>query len=127
MGLQGDQGPLRDSENTSGKLCKGSTGFIKKLTGVGSCVGPTGLNDDVESIPVLPGCKLEVWDESDGVEKQIEAERQSENAGSKRDSKDSNNGEKLTLEGFGEPNYIEELNDDHDDLNEDISSFRCTC
>merc|ERR1712019_23559 len=116
----------------SGSLCKGSItsglrGAVNAVTGGSGCKGPTGLNDDVESTFVLPGCTLEVWDESEGLDKAIKAERESKNAGLVRNLKDIHDGEKLSLTAFDKPNWIEELNDDFDDLNEDISSFRCNC
>merc|ERR1712146_233295 len=46
-----------------GKLC--STG--SSLNPFSSCQGPR-LDNDVESMIVMPGCKLEVWDDEDGLE-----------------------------------------------------------
>ena len=75
----------------------------------------------------LKGCTLEVWDESDGVDKQVSAERNSANEGFIRNAKDLYNKEKLVLSAEGDANWIEELNDDFNDMNEDISSYRCRC
>merc|ERR1719312_1527767 len=44
-----------------------------------------------------------------------------------RNAKDLYNKEKLVLRAEGDANWIEELNDDFNDMNEDISSYRCTC
>merc|ERR1712062_372387 len=44
-----------------------------------------------------------------------------------KDAKDRYEQEKLVIEARNSPHWIEELNDDFDDLNEDISSYRCTC
>ena len=73
------------------------------------------------------GCTLEVWDESDGGDKQISAEKKSANEGFIRNAKDLYNKEKLVLSAKGDANWIEELNDDFNDMNEDISSYRCRC
>ena len=73
------------------------------------------------------GCTLEVWDESDGFEKQIQAEKDSANEGFVRNAKDLYNKEKLVLSAERDANWIEELNDDFNDMNEDISSYRCRC
>jgi len=81
----------------------------------------------VESFIVMPGCTLEVWDESDGFEKQIQAEKDSANEGFVRNAKDLYNKEKLVLSAERDANWIEELNDDFNDMNEDISSYRCRC
>merc|ERR1711993_110710 len=72
-----------------GKLC--STG--SSLNPFSSCQGPR-LDNDVESMIVMPGCKLEVWDDEDRYDQ-----------------------EKLVLEARNSPHWIEELNDDFDDLN----------
>ena len=101
-------------------------GSLSSLNPLSSCQGPR-LSDDVESLVVMPGCTLEVWDEDDGVEKQEREERVSFNAGEIRNAKDLYNKEKLVLSAKGDANWIEELNDDFNDLNEDIDSYRCTC
>merc|ERR1711878_180005 len=105
-----------------GKMC----GSFSSFNPLSSCKGPK-LEDDVESFIVMPGCTLEVWDESDGVDKQISAEKKSANEGFIRNAKDLYNKEKLVLSPKGDANWIEELNDDFNDMNEDISSYRCTC
>merc|ERR1712037_811111 len=94
----------------SGRLC-GVSGSLFS----GSCKGPK-LKDDVESLLVMPGCKLEVWDKGDGQEQAAKEEKKSANAGNLRDNKDR-----------GKPHWVEELNDDFDDMDEDIESYRCTC
>merc|ERR1712051_714239 len=105
-----------------GKMC----GTLSGINPLSSCKGPR-LEDDVESFIVMPGCTLEVWDESDGFEKQIQAEKDSANEGFVRNAKDLYNKEKLVLSAERDANWIEELNDDFNDMNEDISSYRCTC
>jgi len=53
----------------SGRLC-GVSGSLFS----GSCKGPK-LKDDVESLLVMPGCKLEVWDKGDGQEQAAKEEK----------------------------------------------------
>ena len=86
-------------------------------------------SDDVESLVVMPGCKLEVWDHDDGLSKQLDAEKDGPNDGARRTAKDQYKKNLLVLYGADPqtPNWINELDDDFDDLNEDIDSFRCTC
>merc|ERR1711923_572205 len=105
-----------------GKLC--STG--SSLNPFSSCQGPR-LDNDVESMIVMPGCKLEVWDDEDGVKDAEDEERKGFNQGNIKDTKDRYDQEKLVLEARNSPHWIEEMNDDFDDMNEDISSYRCTC
>ena len=76
---------------------------------------------------VMPGCKLEVWDHEDGLEDAEDEEKKSFNKGNIKDAKDRYDREKLVLEARNSPHWIEELNDDFNDMNEDISSYRCTC
>ena len=61
------------------------------------------------------------------MDKQVSAERNSANEGFIRNAKDLYNKEKLVLSAEGDANWIEELNDDFNDMNEDISSYRCRC
>ena len=51
-------------------------------------------------------------------------EKKSFNKGNVKDAKDRYDQEKLVLEARNSPHWIEELNDDFDDLDEDISSYR---
>ena len=102
-----------------GKLCSGGS----SLNPFSSCKGPR-LDNDVESMIVMPGCKLEVWDDEDGVSDAEDEERKSFNKGNIKDAKDRYDQEKLVIEARNTPNWIEELNDDFDDMNEDISSYR---
>ena len=37
------------------------------------------------------------------------------------------NRNKLVITAKGKPHWVEELNDDFDDMDEDIESYRCTC
>ena len=37
------------------------------------------------------------------------------------------NRNKLVFTAKGKPHWVEELNDDFDDMDEDIESYRCTC
>ena len=76
---------------------------------------------------IFLGCTLEVWDHDDGLEDQEKEERKSFNEGSLKSAKDTYDKNKLTLSAKGTPNWINELDDDFDDLNEDIDSYRCTC
>ena len=34
---------------------------------------------------------------------------------------------KISITATGSPNWIEELDDDFDDMDEDIETYRCTC
>ena len=40
---------------------------------------------------------------------------------------DRYNRNKLVFTARGKPHWVEELNDDFDDMDEDIESYRCTC
>merc|ERR1711936_1207100 len=72
-------------------------------------------------------CKLEVWDKGDGQEQAAKEEKKPANAGNLRDDKDRYNRNKLVFTAMGKPHWVEELNDDFDDMDEDIESYRCTC
>merc|ERR1711936_429722 len=63
-----------------GKLCSGGS----SLNPFSSCKGPR-LDNDVESMIVMPGCKLEVWDDEDGVSDAEDEERKSFNEGNNVD------------------------------------------
>ena len=41
-----------------------------------------------QSLIVMPGCKLEVWDKGSGLEDAVKQEKKSPNAGNIRDNKD---------------------------------------
>merc|ERR1712119_66564 len=105
-----------------GKLCS----TISSRNPLSSCKGPS-LDNDVESMIVMPGCKLEVWDDENGLEDAEDEEKKGFNQGNFIDIKERYEREKLVLEARNSPNWIEELNDDFEDLDEDISSYRCTC
>ena len=73
------------------------------------------------------GCTLEVWDESAGLDNQEKEEKVSFNAGELRNSKDLYNQDKIKITAKVAPLWIEELNDDFDDMSNDIDSYRCNC
>ena len=103
-----------------GKLCSGGS----SINPFSSCKGPR-LDNDVESFIVMPGCKLEVWDDEDGVSDAEDEEKKSFNKGNLKDAKDRYDQEKLVIEASSSaPHWVEEMNDDFNDMNEDISSFR---
>merc|ERR1712112_35288 len=110
--------------NDKGKLCGGFLGVKNPLS---SCKGPSGLKDDVTSLIVMPGCKLEVWDHGSGLEDAEKAEAKSFNAGNLRDNKDKYKQNKLEFEAKVSPLWVEDIDDDYDDMEDDIESFRCTC
>jgi len=125
-----------------GKLCGSSSSLANaaaSVVGAGpasSCIGPN-IEDDIESFIVMPGCTLEVWDKDVSLKRptgekgslwyQEKKEKESANAGFLRDAIDKYNRNKISLKAVGTPNWIEELNDDFEDMNEDIATFRCTC
>ena len=102
-----------------GKLC----GTVSGFNPFSSCEGPR-LEDDVESFIVMPGCKLEVWDDREGAKNALAEESKGFNQGNLRDAKDRYNQDKLVLEARDSPNWIEELKNDFDELNKDIGSYR---
>ena len=79
------------------------------------------------TVIVTLGCTLEVWDQSDGLDNQEKEEKVSFNAGEVRNSKDLYNQDKIKITAKVAPLWIEELNDDFDDMSNDIDSYRCTC
>merc|ERR1712013_527498 len=101
--------------------CKASKTFhiVKK--------GEEGKLCDIESLAVMPGCTLEVWDKGSGLEDAQKEEKKGFNAGNIRDNKDRYDRNKLTISAQGTPNFVEEINDDFDDMDEDIESYRCKC
>ena len=74
----------------------------------------------------MPGCTLEVWDKGSGLEDAKKEEKKGANAGNIRDNKDRYKRNKLAVTAFGSPNWVEEINDDFDDMDEDIESYRCS-
>ena len=72
----------------------------------------------------MPGCTLEVWDKGSGLEDAQKEEKKGFNAGNIRDNKDRYDRNKLTISAQGTPNFVEEINDDFDDMDEDIESYR---
>jgi len=70
-------------KNEQGKLC----GLRSGLNPVSSCKG-SGLKDDVESLLVMPGCRLEVWDKGSGLADAIAEERKGFNEGDYKNMKD---------------------------------------
>lgn len=106
-----------------GKLCGTRSG----LNPLSSCKS-RGLKDDIEALLVLPGCKLEVWDKGSGLEDAEKEERKGFRQGDYKDQVDRYDRNKLvfTADRSG-PHWVEEINDDFDDMDEDIESFRCTC
>merc|ERR1712014_439116 len=106
-----------------GKLCGTGSG----LNPLSSCKG-RGLKDDIEALFVMPGCKLEVWDHGSGLEDVIDEERKGFNQGDYKNMKDLYDQNKLIFRADRtKPHWVEEINDDFDDMDEDIESFRCTC
>ena len=72
----------------------------------------------------MPGCTLEVWDNRNGLANAMAEERKSYNAGNYKDAKDRYNRKKLVFSAYQTMQIVEELNDDFDDMNEDIESYR---
>ena len=72
----------------------------------------------------MPGCTLEVWDKGSGLEDAKKEEARSYNAGNYKDSVDRYDRNKLVFSAFKDIHMIEELNDDFDDMDEDIESYR---
>merc|ERR1739838_864116 len=105
-----------------GKLC----GTVSSFNPLSSCNGPR-LKDDIESLAIMPGCTLEVWDKGSGLEDAKKEEKKSANFGNIRDNKDRYDRNKLVFTAVGAPNFVEEIDDDFDDMNEDIESYRCKC
>merc|ERR1711872_961732 len=78
-----------------GKLC----GAVSRLNPFSSCKGPR-IKDDIESLVVMPGCTLEVWDKRSGL----------------ADAKDRYDRNKLVFSAFQNIQIVEEINDDFDDM-----------
>merc|ERR1711887_351030 len=66
-----------------GKLC----GTVSSLNPFSSCKGPK-LKDDIESLAVMPGCTLEVWDKGSGLKDAVDEEKKGPNAGNIKDNRD---------------------------------------
>merc|ERR1712179_838489 len=111
-------------DGEKGKFCGGAFGISNPLS---SCKGPGGLKDDITSLMVMPGCKLEVWDHSSGLSNAEAEEKKSPNAGKLRDAKDKYKQNKLEFEATRDPFWVEDIDSDFDDLDNDIESYRCTC
>merc|ERR1712215_337228 len=105
-----------------GKLC----GTVSSFNPFSSCVGPR-LKDDIESLVVMPGCTLEVWDHGGGLEDAKKVEKENFNAGDYKDQVDRYNRNKLVFSARGDIQIVEEIDDDFDDMDEDIESYRCRC
>jgi len=105
-----------------GKLC----GTASSFNPFSSCVGPR-LKDDIESLVVMPGCTLEVWDKGSGLADAKKEEAKSYNKGNYKDSVDRYDRNKLVFSAFKDIQIVEEINDDFDDMDEDIESYRCRC
>jgi len=105
---------------------KGEEGKLCGLNPFRSCAGPR-IKDDIESLVVMPGCTLEVWDKSNGLEKAKREEQKSYNAGNYKDNVDRYDRNKLAFSAFRDIQIVEEINDDFDNMNEDIESYRCRC
>merc|ERR1719309_879215 len=97
--------------------CKRSSSYLSLRSG-DSGVLPlisTGLRrNDVESLIVAYRCKLELWDDDQGLEKGIAPDVVVDRSS------------RLNL---GRNKYVDSLADDEDleDLDEKISAYRCTC
>merc|ERR1711936_784597 len=79
-----------------GKLC----GTVSSFNPFSSCVGPR-LKDDIESLVVMPGCTLEVWDHKAGLEDAKKEEMKNFNAGNYKDNVDRYNRNKLVFSARG--------------------------
>eukprot|EP00092_Neocalanus_flemingeri_P032642 GFUD01035505.1.p1 GENE.GFUD01035505.1~~GFUD01035505.1.p1 ORF type:complete len:197 (+),score=64.04 GFUD01035505.1:47-592(+) len=105
-----------------GKLC----GTVSRFNPLSSCVGPR-IKDDIESLVVMPGCTLEVWDKGSGLQNAKKEEAKSYNAGNYKDNVDRYKRNKLVFSASRNIQIVEEINDDFDDMDEDIESYRCRC
>ena len=72
----------------------------------------------------MPGCTLEVWDKRSGLADAKTQERKSYNAGNYKDAVDRYERNKLVSSAFQNIQIVEEINDDFDDMDEDIESYR---
>merc|ERR1711874_695281 len=95
--------------------CKDSeTHFVIPKDGKGKLCGVSSFNP-------LSSCK--------GPNIKEEEEAKGFNQGDYKDQEDRYDRNKLvfTAKRGGDPHWVEELNDDFDDMDEDIESYRCTC
>merc|ERR1712029_666396 len=60
------------AKGEEGKLC----GTLSSVNPMSSCRGPR-IKDDIESLVVMPGCTLEVWDNLNGLANAMAEERKS--------------------------------------------------
>jgi len=82
----------------------------------------------LQSLLVMPGCRLEVWDHGSGLADAIAEERKGFNQGDYKNMKDMYKQNKLVFNSDrSRPHWVEEINDDFDDMDDDIESFRCRC
>ena len=72
----------------------------------------------------MPGCTLEVWDKRNGLANAKKEERKTYNDGNYKDAVDRYKRNKLVFSAYQKPQMVEELNDDFNDMNEDIESYR---
>ena len=72
----------------------------------------------------MPGCTLEVWDKRSGLADAKTQERKSYNAGNYKNAVDRYDRNKLVFSAFQNFQIVEEINDDFDDMDEDIESYR---
>eukprot|EP00092_Neocalanus_flemingeri_P017312 GFUD01018724.1.p1 GENE.GFUD01018724.1~~GFUD01018724.1.p1 ORF type:complete len:175 (-),score=41.40 GFUD01018724.1:102-626(-) len=100
------------------EMCERSNNYLSILPGAQGVLPRINLHtrglraNDAESLIVRDRCKLELWDKRDGLEK-----------GSPPD---------LVIDRtpwwnvLGDK-YVDELDDDYEEMNEAISAYRCTC
>merc|ERR1712236_131568 len=86
-----------------GKLC----GLVSRLNPLSSCQGPR-LKDDIESLVVMPGCTLEVWDKRNGLANAKKEERKTYNDGNYKDAVDRYKRNKLVFSAYQKPQMVEE-------------------
>ena len=78
----------------------------------------------LQSLVVMPGCTLEVWDKGSGLADAKKEEAKSYNKGNYKDNEDRYDRNKLVFSAFKDIQIVEEINDDFDDMDEDIESYR---
>ena len=128
-------------------LSPGSEGYLcSSHSWTKGCSGPDNLNDNVEvrifllfifksgeldidfvadqAVIVRPGCTLEAWDEYYGLEEAKLAETKGKNAANYRNTMDIFHEKKVVFTAYGENQYIDDLDTDFDDINEEFESFR---
>merc|ERR1712072_1204586 len=67
-------------------------------------------------------------DQGSGLEDALKEEKKGSNDGDYKNMKDLYDQNKLIFRADRtKPHWVEEINDDFDDMDEDIESFRCTC